>query len=118
MDMAYVSAMAALAGSVVGGLTSSGATWLSQLAQVRAGEMAHEMKLHEDLPGVHHRGFKGVRRCSPKQRTAYTGARVSLRHDQPDAHSVFATHHRVCGQDHADDHRHLLRAESLSQRAA
>jgi hypothetical protein len=49
MDMAYVSAMAALAGSVVGGLTSSGTTWLSQLAQVRAGEMAHEMKLHEDL---------------------------------------------------------------------
>ena len=41
--------MAGLAGSVVGGLTSSGTTWLSQLAQARAGEMAHEMKLREDL---------------------------------------------------------------------
>jgi hypothetical protein len=41
--------MAALAGAIVGGLISSGTTWLSQLAQARAGEMAHEMKLREDL---------------------------------------------------------------------
>jgi hypothetical protein len=37
--------------------------------------------------------------------------------DQPDAHSV-VTHYRVCVQDHADDHRHLLLAESLSARTA
>ncbi|MGB9332936.1 MAG: hypothetical protein WCB10_19390 [Steroidobacteraceae bacterium] len=49
MDVAYVSAMAALVGSVVGGLTSSGTTWLSQRAQARAGHMAHEMELREDL---------------------------------------------------------------------
>jgi len=49
MDVAYVSAMAALVGSVVGGLTSSGTTWLSQRAQARAGQMAHEMELREDL---------------------------------------------------------------------
>jgi hypothetical protein len=49
MDVAYVSAMAALVGSVVGGLTSGGATWLSQRAQARAGQMAHEMALREDL---------------------------------------------------------------------
>src|SRR4029077_16445361 len=49
LDVAYVSTMAPLAGSIVGGLTSSGTTWLSQLAQARAGEMAHEMKLREDL---------------------------------------------------------------------
>jgi hypothetical protein len=49
MDVAYVSAMAALVGSVVGALTSSGTTWLSQRAQARAGQMAHEMELREDL---------------------------------------------------------------------
>jgi hypothetical protein len=49
MDVAYVSAMAALVGSVVGGLTSTGTTWLSQRAQARAGQMAHEMELREDL---------------------------------------------------------------------
>jgi hypothetical protein len=41
--------MAALVGSVVGGLTSTGTTWLSQRAQARAGQMAHEMELREDL---------------------------------------------------------------------
>jgi hypothetical protein len=49
MDVAYVSAMAALVGSVVGGLTSTGTTWLSQRAQARAGQMAHAMELREDL---------------------------------------------------------------------
>jgi hypothetical protein len=49
MDVAYVSAMAALIGSVVGGLTSGGATWLSQRAQARAGQIAHEAGLREDL---------------------------------------------------------------------
>jgi hypothetical protein len=33
MDVVYISAMAALVGSVVGGLTSGGTTWLSQQAQ-------------------------------------------------------------------------------------
>jgi hypothetical protein len=49
MEVAYVSAMAALVRSVVGGLTSSGTSWLSQRAQARAGQMAREMELREDL---------------------------------------------------------------------
>jgi hypothetical protein len=48
MDVAYVSAMAALVGSVVGGLTAGGTTWLSQRAHARAGQMAHEAGLRED----------------------------------------------------------------------
>jgi hypothetical protein len=35
MDPAYISALAALAGSVIGGLTSLGASWISQNAQAR-----------------------------------------------------------------------------------
>jgi hypothetical protein len=49
MDVGYISALAALAGSVVGGLTSTGTTWLTQRAQARAGQMVHELTRREDL---------------------------------------------------------------------
>jgi hypothetical protein len=49
MDTAYISALAALAGSVVGGLTSGFTTWLSQRAQARAGQLAREMSRRDDL---------------------------------------------------------------------
>jgi len=49
MDVAYISALSALGGSVVGGLISGAATWLSQRAQVRAGERAHEKSLREKV---------------------------------------------------------------------
>jgi hypothetical protein len=49
MDVAYVSALSALAGSVVGGLTSGVTTWLNQRAQVRAGRLAYDLSRREDL---------------------------------------------------------------------
>ena len=49
MDVAYISALSALAGSVVGGLTSGFTTWLSQRAQARAGQLAHDKSRREDL---------------------------------------------------------------------
>jgi hypothetical protein len=49
MDVAYVSAMAALGGSVVGGLTAGGTTWLSQRAHARSRQTAHDAALREDL---------------------------------------------------------------------
>lgn len=49
MDAAYLSALSALAGSMVGGLTSGLANWLNQRAQTRAGMLAHEMARREDL---------------------------------------------------------------------
>jgi len=49
MDIAYISALSALAGSGVGGLTSGLTTWLSQRAQARAGQLAHEMSRRDDL---------------------------------------------------------------------
>ena len=49
MDVAYISALSALAGSVVGGLTSGIATWLSQRAQVKAGRLEHELSRREQL---------------------------------------------------------------------
>jgi hypothetical protein len=49
MDIAYISALSALAGSVVGGLTSGVTNWLNQRSQARAGQLAHEMARREDL---------------------------------------------------------------------
>jgi hypothetical protein len=49
MDVAYVSAISALAGSVIGGLTSGFTTWLTQRSQARAGMVAHDLARREDL---------------------------------------------------------------------
>ena len=49
MDVAYVSAISALAGSVIGGLTSGYTTWLTQRSQARAGMVAHDLARREDL---------------------------------------------------------------------
>ena len=49
MDQTYVSAVAALAGSVIGGLTSLATSWLTQRAQFRAQRTGHELDRREDL---------------------------------------------------------------------
>jgi len=49
MDVAYVSALAALGGSVVGGLISGVATWLTQRSQILAGHRAHQISHREEL---------------------------------------------------------------------
>ena len=49
MDPASISAIAALAGSAIGGLTSLGASWLSQRAQFDAQLRAGRLSKHEDL---------------------------------------------------------------------
>lgn len=49
MDTAYISAFAALAGSLVGGLTSVTGSWLSQYAQLRARQQTDELNRREDL---------------------------------------------------------------------
>jgi hypothetical protein len=49
VDVGFISAFSALAGSAVGGLTSAATTWLSQREQLRAGELAREMSRREDL---------------------------------------------------------------------
>jgi hypothetical protein len=49
MDVAYVSALSALAGSLIGGLTSGVTTWLNQRAQARAERLAHDLGRREDL---------------------------------------------------------------------
>ena len=49
MDVAYLSALSAIAGSLVGGLTSGFTTWLSQRSQARAGQLARKMSRRDEL---------------------------------------------------------------------
>jgi hypothetical protein len=49
MDPAFFSAFAALAGSAIGGVTSLGASWLSQRGQFRAQEYTRDLSRREDL---------------------------------------------------------------------
>ncbi|HMQ92225.1 MAG TPA: hypothetical protein PKA33_03330 [Amaricoccus sp.] len=49
MDVAYISAFSALAGSIVGGLMSGFTTWLSHRYQAKAGLIVHKLSHREDL---------------------------------------------------------------------
>ena len=49
MDVAYISALSALAGSVIGGLTSGITTWLNQRSVARAGQIAYELSRRQEL---------------------------------------------------------------------
>ena len=49
MDVAYLSALSALAGSVVGGLTSGVGGWLNQRTQAKAGQQARDILRRQDL---------------------------------------------------------------------
>jgi hypothetical protein len=49
MDLAYVSALSALAGSIVGGLTSGCTTWLSMHWQARVGRRTADLGRRQEL---------------------------------------------------------------------
>jgi hypothetical protein len=49
MDVAYISALSALAGSVIGGMTSGITTWLNQRSQLRSNQIAHDLSRREEL---------------------------------------------------------------------
>jgi hypothetical protein len=49
MDSATLSALAALGGAALGGVTSFATTWLSQQSQARAQQLTHKMTRREDL---------------------------------------------------------------------
>ena len=51
MDAAYISALAALAGSAIGGLTTFATSWTTQQAQARAQRVANEKEKREALFG-------------------------------------------------------------------
>jgi hypothetical protein len=51
MNIGYVSTLSMVAGSIIGGWTSTGTTWLTQRAHARSGLLANEIVRREDLYG-------------------------------------------------------------------
>ena len=49
MDSTTISALAALSGAVIGGVTSFGTSWLSQQTQARVQARAHKLSQREEL---------------------------------------------------------------------
>ena len=49
MDAAYLSALAALAGSTIGGLTSMATSWLTQQGQFKAQQFVQDINRREEL---------------------------------------------------------------------
>jgi hypothetical protein len=49
MDKAYISAIAALVGSIIGGLTSLATSWVTQRNQARVGELTRSRRRREKL---------------------------------------------------------------------
>jgi hypothetical protein len=49
MDVAYISGLSVLAGSVVGGLTSGLTAWVNQRSLARAGQLAHDLTRRQEL---------------------------------------------------------------------
>lgn len=49
MDIAYISALSALAGSIIGGVTSTGMTWLTQTTQARTVQRSQAFARREEL---------------------------------------------------------------------
>ena len=49
MDVAYISALSALPGSVIGGMTSGITAWLNQRSLARAGQLANELGRRQEL---------------------------------------------------------------------
>jgi hypothetical protein len=49
MDTAFISALSALAGSIVGGMTSGFTTWLGHRSQAKAGRRLHNVSQREAL---------------------------------------------------------------------
>jgi hypothetical protein len=82
MDTALISAFSALAGSIVGGLTSGITTWLGNRFQVKAGHRLHHATQRESL----YRDFL------MSASTAY-GAAIS--HSEPCPHDIVALHAMV-----------------------
>src|SRR5262245_49188637 len=49
MDSATISALAALSGAIIGGVTSFGTSWLSQQTQAKVQARAHKLSQREEL---------------------------------------------------------------------
>ena len=119
MEVAYVSALSALAGSVVGGLTTGFTTWMSGRSQAQAGRLVADVARRQDL----FREFiiaasKTYADALVNTKPEHTGSRRSLGHGQSNASSVLTTNDGERREDNAPDYGHLLCSPKDTRRTA
>ena len=85
MEAAYISALAALAGTAIGGLTSFATSWTTQQAQVRAQRLANERDKREALFG----------RCLEEAARLYADALQNKRDDVSALIGIYALTNRI-----------------------
>jgi hypothetical protein len=85
MDVAYVSALSALAGSIVGGLTSGFSNWLSQRSQARVEQFNRDRERRKEL-------YKDFILEASK---VYTGAVMSNQPDIPELIALYGMLSRI-----------------------
>lgn len=85
MDAAYISALAALAGTAIGGLTSFATSWITQQTQARAQRRAAEREARAALFG----------RFLDEAATLYSDALQSRRDDMTRLISIYALTNRI-----------------------
>jgi hypothetical protein len=118
VDIAYLSAVSALAGSVVGGLTTGLTAWISQRAVAKAAFAAREMSIRQEL-------FRDFIATASK---AYGEAIVSGEPQIQELVSLYAIISKMrvlcspriieCRSDYVRDGRNLLRTECDHSRNA
>jgi hypothetical protein len=70
MDASGITALAALAGAAIGGLTSVVASWLTQRAQARTQRLAQDqLRRQEIYKEIHFGGFEIIYRRAPERQS-------------------------------------------------
>ena len=110
MDPAYLSALAALAGSAVGGLTSFLSTWLSQSAVLKAQLLLQDKARRQEIYRIFveeasHMYIDALTHDTPTIDEFETNR--PLRAGQPDAHHFVATSDRRRREDDLNHRRAL-----------
>ena len=112
MNAAYLSALAALAGSAIGGLTSFLGSWVSQNAQAKARlfirERMRRQKLYRDFV---EEGSTLYIDALTHDTADLTKMIPPLRANQPHAHPIIATDNRGSREGRPKDRGHVPRAQ-------
>jgi len=111
MDIAYLTALSALAGSVFGGLTTGITTWLSLHSQARVGHRSGQLVRRQDLfnefIGAASRAYgEALYSTEPKIQDL-----IALYAGQSNASFVLARNRRARREGHNRNNRHLLYAD-------
>jgi hypothetical protein len=121
VNIAYLSALSALAGSVFGGLTTGITTWLSLRSQARvghrSGQLVRRQDLFDEFIGAASKAYgEALFNTESKIQDLNRSIRSLYTLCQSNASFVLARNRRARREGHNRNYRHLLHAEQDSPR--